>query len=53
MKLVNLMDSMMKTGTIRPCKIGEDGKPQPIEHVLELQDGFRMQQIFNRNEDPN
>lgn len=50
MKLVNLMDSMMKTGTIKPCKIGEDGKPQPIEHVLELQEGLKNQQIFNRLE---
>lgn len=44
------MDSMMKTGTIKPCKIGEDGKPQPIEHVLELQEGLKNQQIFNRLE---
>ncbi|XP_037070182.1 synembryn-A-like [Pollicipes pollicipes] len=25
-------------GLIQPCRIGEDGKPHPISHVLELQD---------------
>lgn len=23
---------------IQPCKIGDDGRPQPIEHVLQLQE---------------
>lgn len=45
MKLVNLMDSLLKTGTIKPCRIGEDGKPQPIEHVLQLQEGLKAQQV--------
>lgn len=51
MKLVNLMDNLMKMGAIRPCKIGEDGKPQPIEHVLELQETLKEQKIQNRNID--
>lgn len=41
----------MRTGAIKPCKIGEDGKPQPIEHILELQEGLKNQQIVNRNKD--
>ncbi|KAJ8919466.1 hypothetical protein NQ315_016566 [Exocentrus adspersus] len=45
MKLVELMDSLLKTGTIKPCRIGEDGKPQPIEHVLQLQEGLKTQQV--------
>jgi len=23
---------------IQPCKIGDDGRPKPIEHVLQLQE---------------
>lgn len=40
MKLVNILDTITKTGIIKPCKIGPDGRPQPIEHVLELQDSL-------------
>lgn len=40
MKLVNLMDRLTRSGVIQPCRVGEDGKPQPIEHVLELQEEF-------------
>ncbi|KAH9409698.1 PREDICTED: synembryn-A-like [Rhagoletis zephyria] len=36
-QLVNLIDQMQRTGIIQPCRIGEDGRPVPIEHVLELQ----------------
>lgn len=36
-KLVNLIDQLQRQGIVRPCKIGEDGKPVPVEHVLELQ----------------
>lgn len=41
----------MKTGAIKPCKIGEDGKPQPVEHILELQEGLKNQQIGKKIED--
>lgn len=45
------MDNLMKTGAIKPCKIGEDGKPQPIEHVLELQEKDpQLNQIKNNND---
>jgi hypothetical protein len=27
-----------REGVIQPCKIGDDGRPQPIEHVLQLQE---------------
>lgn len=36
-KLVNLIDQLHRQGIVKPCKIGEDGKPVPVEHVLELQ----------------
>ncbi|XP_050310936.1 synembryn-A isoform X2 [Anthonomus grandis grandis] len=39
MKLVQLIDSLSKSGIIQPAKIGPDGKPHAVGHVLELQDG--------------
>lgn len=37
-KLINLMDDLMSSGVIQPCRVGEDGKPQPFEHVLQLKE---------------
>ncbi|XP_037071519.1 synembryn-A-like [Pollicipes pollicipes] len=37
-KLANLISKSIDLGLIQPCRIGEDGKPHPISHVLELQD---------------
>ncbi|KAJ8940887.1 hypothetical protein NQ318_004584 [Aromia moschata] len=51
MKLVELMDSLMKCGTIKPCRIGEDGKPKPVEHILELQEGLKAQQVHGNSSD--
>jgi len=45
MKLVELMDNLTRTGVVKPCKIGEDGRPEPVEHVLQLQEGLRDQQV--------
>ncbi|EFA12419.2 synembryn-A [Tribolium castaneum] len=47
MKLVELMDSLTRSGTIQPCRVGEDGKPHPIKHVLQLQEGIKAQQVNN------
>lgn len=38
MKLVTLMDQLNRQGVVQACKIGEDGRPEPVEHILELQD---------------
>lgn len=38
MKLVDAINKLTTGKAIRPCRVGPDGKPQPIEHVLELQD---------------
>lgn len=38
MELVNKIDKLQRDGIIQPCRIGPDGKPQPVEHVLELQE---------------
>lgn len=50
MKLVNLMDKLNRQGLVQPCKIGEDGRPEPVEHILELQDSIQQQQIDQKHE---
>ncbi|XP_065225602.1 synembryn isoform X2 [Planococcus citri] len=45
MKLVNAIDKLHKGGVIQACKIGEDGKPQPVEHILQLQEELQKQQL--------
>lgn len=49
LQLVGLMDKLTREGIVQPCRIGEDGKPKPIQHVLELQSELPRQQI-DRNE---
>lgn len=41
---------LLREGVVRPCRIGEDGKPKPIEHVLELQNRLPKQQ-YRKNSD--
>jgi hypothetical protein len=48
MKLVSLIDQLNKTGIVQPCKIGPDGKPVPVEHVLELAENLQEQQRDHR-----
>ncbi|CAB3225006.1 unnamed protein product [Arctia plantaginis] len=38
MKLVNLFDKMVSEGVVKPARIGPDGRPQAVDHVLELRD---------------
>ncbi|XP_045489054.1 synembryn-A [Pieris rapae] len=38
MKLVNLFDKMLSEGVVKPATIGPDGKPKPLEHVLEMRE---------------
>ncbi|XP_030763868.1 synembryn-A [Sitophilus oryzae] len=45
MKLVQLMNNLLESRTILPCRVGPDGKPQPIEHVLQLQEGLKSLQL--------
>ncbi|KAK7465075.1 hypothetical protein BaRGS_00037733 [Batillaria attramentaria] len=35
-QLLKTMDKLHRQGIIQPCRVGEDGKPQPVGHVLEL-----------------
>lgn len=38
MQLVHLMDRLARGGIVQPARVGADGRPHPIEHVLELQE---------------
>ncbi|XP_029177005.1 synembryn [Nylanderia fulva] len=51
LQLVNLVDKLTREGVVRPCRIGDDGKPQPIEHVLELQSELPRQQYGRKDSD--
>uniref|UniRef100_T1JDW5 LysM domain-containing protein n=1 Tax=Strigamia maritima TaxID=126957 RepID=T1JDW5_STRMM len=35
-QLVNLMDKLSRGGMIQPMRVGEDEKPYPVEHILEM-----------------
>ncbi|XP_031830039.1 ric8 guanine nucleotide exchange factor A [Nomia melanderi] len=50
LQLVGLVDKLTRQGVVMPCGIGEDGKPKPIEHVLELQEQLPKQQ-YRHNSD--
>lgn len=36
MQLLNAMDKLQRLGVVQPSTIGPDGKPVPVEHVLQL-----------------
>ncbi|XP_067945857.1 synembryn-A-like [Watersipora subatra] len=36
MQLINAMDRLQRLGVVQPSTIGSDGKPVPVEHVLQL-----------------
>lgn len=38
LKLVNLIDQLDRQGLIKPARIGADGKPEAVDHVLQLQE---------------
>ena len=38
MKLANEISRLQNLGLIKPAKIGEDGNPEAVSHVLELID---------------
>ncbi|XP_075547137.1 ric8 guanine nucleotide exchange factor A isoform X2 [Dermacentor variabilis] len=38
MQLVSLMDQLARGGIVQPARVGADGRPHPIEHMLELQE---------------
>ncbi len=32
-------------GLVQPCRIGEDGRPEPVDHILQLQEELPRQQV--------
>lgn len=50
MKLVNLMDQLNRQGVVQACKIGEDGRPEPVEHIMELQESLPQQQVDQKHQ---
>ncbi|KAK0084809.1 hypothetical protein PV325_006414 [Microctonus aethiopoides] len=51
MKLVDLVNQLTNDGIVRPCTIDKDGKPKPIDHVLELQESLKHQLQTNHESD--
>ena len=50
MQLVEMMDKITRTGVVKPCKIGDDGKPHPVDHILQLQEGIDLPKNKNSDE---
>lgn len=50
-KLINLMDKMNRSGVIQPCRIGADGKPEPVEHVLQLQEELEKLNVDKQSQE--
>ncbi|XP_055705806.1 synembryn [Phlebotomus papatasi] len=44
MELVSLMDKLQRQGIMQPGRIGPDGRPVPVDHILELQEELPQQQ---------
>ncbi|BFZ05328.1 hypothetical protein BsWGS_08367 [Bradybaena similaris] len=38
-QLLNTIDKLQRHGIVQPCRVGDDGKPVPVEHVLEMVEG--------------
>ncbi|KAK1123396.1 hypothetical protein K0M31_008106 [Melipona bicolor] len=51
LQLVGLVDKLTREGVVHPCRIGDDGRPKPIEHVLELQEELPKQQYTRQDSD--
>ncbi|EDW00319.1 synembryn [Drosophila grimshawi] len=45
LQLVNLLEKLRKDGIVQPALIDKDGKPQPLEHILQLQEELPQQQL--------
>ncbi|XP_017064039.1 synembryn [Drosophila eugracilis] len=45
MQLVNLIEQLRQGGIVKPALIDRDGRPQPLEHILQLQEELPQQQL--------
>ncbi|XP_059481211.1 synembryn-A isoform X2 [Neocloeon triangulifer] len=50
-KLVEKIDQLTRSGIIQPCRVGPDGRPVPVEHVLQLQEELERLHAPLRNDD--
>ncbi|RUS77426.1 hypothetical protein EGW08_014804, partial [Elysia chlorotica] len=50
-KLIDAIDKLQRQGIIQPCRVGEDGKPVPVEHVLELVEARGGREVKRAPED--
>lgn len=39
MQLLDAMDKLQRLGVVQPSTIGSDGRPVPVDHVLQLVQG--------------
>lgn len=45
LQLVNFLEKLRKDGIVQPALIDKDGTPQPLEHILQLQEELPQQQL--------
>ncbi|XP_037826720.1 synembryn-like [Lucilia sericata] len=50
-KLAQLVDKLHRGGIIKPCRINEEGKPEPVDHILQLQQELPQQQVQQKGKD--
>lgn len=48
---VNTKIRLSRNNIIQPCRIGDDGKPHPVESVMELQEGLGVLPTGDHNND--
>ncbi|CAE1329538.1 Synembryn-A [Acanthosepion pharaonis] len=51
MKVVQMMDKLHQRGVIQPAYMGEDGRPIPVSHILELTDKIKLPSQENSDSD--
>lgn len=51
MRLMTVIDKLDRGGVIQPSRIGEDGRPVPITHVLELVENLPQASAVDNNSD--
>lgn len=49
-QLANLIDQLARGGVVQPARVGADGRPHPLEHVLQLQERFSHERDYTESE---
>lgn len=45
LELVKKLDKLAREGIVQPCRIGEDGRPEPVSQISELIEDLSRQQV--------